>query len=289
MKKILSLLVATALVLAALSACSPAAQTPENTPTPAPGTPPPEEMPELIKIKVGASPTPHAQILAVAKELLLAQGYDLEIIEFTDYVMPNVALDEGSLDANYFQHQPYLTDYNAENGTDLVSIAAIHYEPFGIYAGKTLTLDALADGAQITVPNDSTNEARALALLEAQGLITLKEGVGSAATVNDIVDNPRNLKIVEIEAAQLVRSLQDVDFAVINGNYALAGGLNPTTDALAREEEGSMSATEFANILVVRAADVDKPELQALTAALQSPEVKAFIETNYQGDVVPVF
>ncbi len=176
---------------------------------------------EMKKIIVGASPAPHAEILNAAKEVLASKGYELDIVEYTDYVLPNNALDSGDLDANYFQHKPYLDSFNEQNGTKLVSAGAIHYEPFGIYAGKTSSLDELKDKATVLVPNDVSNEARALLLLEAQGLIKLKEGVGLEATRNDIVENPKNLDIVELEAAQLPRSLPDCDIAVINGNYAI--------------------------------------------------------------------
>ncbi len=297
MKKFLVLLVAAVLGLSLFTGCAttPAAGTAspslsesvsaETAGTTVEATP----SPELVTITVGASPTPHAEILAVVKDLLVAQGYDLQIVEYTDYVQPNVALADGSLDANYFQHQPYLDQYNAENGTNLVPLVAVHFEPLGIYPGKTASLDALADGAQIAVPNDATNEARALLLLQAQGLITLKEGAGINATVNDIAENPKNLQIIEIEAAQLARSLQDVDIAVINGNYAIEAGLNVATDALASEAADSIAATTYANELVVRSGDENRPELQALAAALTSDEVRSFIEETYGGAVVPVF
>ena len=180
---------------------------------------------ELKEIVVGASPAPHAEILNAAKEVLASKGYELKIVEYTDYVQPNNALDSGDLDANYFQHKPYLDSFNEQNGTNLVSAGAIHYEPFGIYAGKTASLEALPDKATVLVPNDVSNEARALLLLEAQGLIKLKDGVGLEATKNDIVENTKNLDIVELEAAQLPRSISDGDIAVINGNYAIEAGL----------------------------------------------------------------
>jgi len=182
-----------------------------------------------------------------------------------------------------------LDDYNEENKTDLVSIAAIHYEPLGIYPGKTKTLEELKDNAQVAVPNDTTNEARALLLLEAQGLIKLRENAGLKATINDIVENPKNLKIIEIEAAQLARSLPDVDIAVINGNYAIQAGLNVATDALAMEEKDSLAATTYANIVAVRSGDEEREDLKALVKALTSEKVKKFIEEKYQGSVVPVF
>ncbi|WP_337811447.1 MetQ/NlpA family ABC transporter substrate-binding protein, partial [Enterocloster sp.] len=202
-------------------------------------------------IVVGASPAPHAEILEAAKPVLEKAGYTLEIKEYNDYVQPNVALDAGDLDANYFQHQPYLDEFNAEKKTELASAAVIHYEPFGIYAGKTASLEELADGAQIAVPNDTTNEARALLLLEAQGLIGLKEGAGLTATKQDIVDNPRNFDIIEMEAAQLPRSLQDVDLAVINGNYAIAAGLK-VADALVCEDSESIGATTYGTVVAVQ-------------------------------------
>ena len=179
---------------------------------------------QLVKLKVGASPTPHAEILAQVKEDLKAQGVDLEIVEYTDYVQPNLAVESGDLDANFFQHKPYMDDFNEEQGTHLVSVASIHYEPMGVYAGKTASLDALPDGAKVAVPNDTTNEARALLLLQDLGIIKLKEDAGLTATKLDVVENPKNIELIEAEAAQLPRSLPDVDIAVINGNYAIQGG-----------------------------------------------------------------
>lgn len=220
---------------------------------------------------------------------MATKGYDLEIVEYNDYVQPNLALDYGDLDANYFQHQPYLDNFNAERGTDLVAVAKIHYEPFGLYPGKTKTIEELKDGAEIAVPNDGTNEARALLLLEAQGLIKLAEGVGMDATVNDIVENPRNLKITEIEAAQLARSLQDVDMAVINGNYAIQAGLNVSKDAVAVEAQDSLAAETYANIVAVKRGNEDREDIKALVEALMSEEVKEFIESTYEGAVVPKF
>ena len=243
---------------------------------------------ELEKLVVGASPAPHAEILEAAREVLASKGYDLEIVEYTDYVIPNNALDSGDLDANYFQHKPYLDSFNEQNGTALVSAGAIHYEPFGIYAGKTASLDALPDGATVLVPNDITNEARALLLLEAQGLLTLKEDAGLEATPTDIVDNPKNLEFVELEAALLPRSLPDEDIAVINGNYAIEAGLK-MSDALAVEDSDSLAATTYGNVVAVRAEDAESDKTKALIEALTSPEVKEFIETTYEGAVVPLF
>lgn len=243
---------------------------------------------DLEKLVVGASPAPHAEILEAARDLLADKGYDLEIVEYTDYVQPNNALESGDLDANYFQHLPYLESFNKENGTNLVSAGAIHYEPFGVYAGKTTSLDELQDGATIAVPNDTTNEARALLLLEAQGLIKLKEDAGLTATKNDIVENPKNLQLYEVEAAQLPRVIGDVDVAVINGNYAIEAGYK-VSDALAVEASDSLAATTYGNIVAVRAGEENDPAIQALIEALTSDEVKAFIESTYDGAVVPLF
>ncbi|HBR08549.1 MAG TPA: metal ABC transporter substrate-binding protein, partial [Clostridiales bacterium] len=264
MKKTFAILLALTLSLSILGGCGAA---------PA-GTPSPTETPDAEDktITVGASVTPHAEILAVAAELLEDQGYTLNIVEFNDYVLPNTATESGELDANFFQHQPYLTNFNDENGTHLVSVAAIHYEPFGIYAGKTTDLSQLADGATIAIPNDGTNEARALLLLEAQGLITLADDASFTATKLDIQDNPKNLVIEELEAAQLVRALPDVDLAVINGNYAIGGGLR-VSEALAVEDASGVSAQTYGNILVVKEGNENLPKIQALAAALQSDQV----------------
>ncbi|EXG87169.1 ABC-type metal ion transport system, periplasmic component/surface antigen [Clostridium sp. ASBs410] len=243
---------------------------------------------QLEKIIIGATPAPHAEILNAAKDILKEKGYELVVKEYTDYVQPNMALESGDLDANYFQHKPYLDQFNEQKGTDLVSAAAIHYEPFGIYAGKTDSIDKLADGAQIAVPNDVSNEARALLLLADQGLIGLKEGVELDATKNDIVKNDKNFKIVEVEAAQLPRSLGDVDVAVINGNYAIEAGLK-VSDALAVEDAKSVAATLYSNIIAVRAGEESSEKTKALIEALTSDTVKKFIEDTYEGAVVPSF
>ncbi len=239
-------------------------------------------------ITVGATPAPHCEILEVAKELMAKDGYTLEIKEFNDYVIPNDSVEEGELDANYFQHITYMNEFNAEHGTHLVSVAGIHYEPFGLYAGKCASLADLADGAQIAVPNDGTNEARALLLLEQEGLITLKEGVGLSATKSDIAENPHNYDIVEMEAQQLPRTLQDVEMAVINGNYAIDAGLK-VSDAVAVEAADGDAATAYVNVLTVKEGNEKNEAVQALVKALQSAEVKAFIEETYDGAVVPLF
>ena len=242
---------------------------------------------ESVTIKVGASITPHSEILEQAKPILAKEGVDLEIVEIEDTVTPNTGLVEGSLDANYFQHQPYLDDFNSENGTDLVSIGSVHYEPFGIYAGKTTDLAELPDGAVVAVPNNVTNEARALLLLEQEGILTLKEDVGIKATVNDIVENPKNITFKEIDPAQLVRALPDVDVAVINGNYAIEGGLS-VKDALAVESDQGVAAKTYANIVVVRKEDENNEALKKLVEVLQSDEIQQYINDTYDGSVVPI-
>lgn len=240
-------------------------------------------------IKVGASPAPHAEILEQVKAQLAEEGYTLEIQEFSDYVQPNLALSNGELDANYFQHITYLEDFDAERGLDLVSAGGIHFEPLCIYPGKTAGFSDLADGAKIAVPNDATNEARALVLLQDQGLIKLKDGAGLSATKNDIVENPKNIEIIEAEAAALPRTLADVDMAVINGNYAIGAGLDPAS-ALASEAVDSEAADKYVNVVAVRPADKDSEKIQALIKALQSDTVKQFIASTYDGGaVVAVF
>ena len=239
-------------------------------------------------IKIGASPSPHAEILAQIEAEVEAQGYTLEVIEYNDYVIPNTAVEQGELDANFFQHKPYLDNFNAENGTSIVSVAAIHFEPLGVYSASVEEISEIGEGALIGVPNDATNEARALLLLEANGLITLKAGAGVSATINDIESNPLNLEIKEIEAAQLPLSLLDLDAAVINGNYAISGGLK-VSDAIAVEESTSVAAETYANILAVKAGNENSEKVQVLINALQSDAVKAYIEGTYEGAVVPVF
>ncbi len=239
-------------------------------------------------IKVGASPTPHAEILNAVKDELAKDGYTLEVVEYNDYIQPNTALEDGQLDANYFQHVTYLNDFNKENGTHLVDAADIHFEPFGLYAGKTSSLDALPDGATVAVPNDTTNEARALLLLQQEGLIKLKDGAGLNATVVDIVENPKNLQIEELEAAQLPRSLQDVDIAAINGNYALGAGLK-VSDALATESDQGEAAKAYANIIAVKDGNQDSEKTKALVKALTSETAKKYIDDTYNGAVVTVF
>lgn len=293
MKKLLSILLCAALVLG-LAACGTAAEEPSAAPAsdaPASDAPASEAPAELEKLVVGASSTPHAEILEAVKGELEALGYELEVKIFDDYIMPNLALADSELDANYFQHEPYLLNFNAENGTELVSAAAIHYEPMSIYGGSKASLDELAEGDIIAVPNDGTNEARALLLLEAEGLITLKEGIDAStetATVLDIAENPQNLEIIEMEAKNIPHSLPDVAFAVINGNYALQAGLTGE-DALASESADSDAAQTYANIVACRNGDENSDKIQALITALTSETCREYIESTYNGAVVPIF
>lgn len=269
----------------ALSACG-AANTAQSTAAPVSTAASASALQTEIVLKVGASPAPHAEILEAANALLAPQGIQLEIVEFDEYVLPNTALEEGDLDANYFQHKPYLDTFNEGNGTHLVSAAAIHYEPLGIYPGKTASLDAVQNGAKIAVPNDGSNEARALYLLEAQGLFTVDHAAGFAATVLDITENPKNIEIIELDADKIPSAVGDVDLAVINGNYAIAAAINNTV--LTQEDAASESATTYANVLAVRAGDETRPEILALIKALQSDEISKFIKDKYQGSVVPM-
>lgn len=240
-------------------------------------------------ITVAASPTPHAEILKVAAEVLAKEGWTLEIKEYTDYVQPNNVVEDGEIDANYFQHVPYLDTFNADNGTHLVSVAMVHYEPFGIYAGTKNAIADLAEGDKIAIPNDGSNRARALLLLEAEGVIKLKDGVGMDATDLDIAENPLNLDIVQMEAAQIANVRDSVALAVINGNYALQAGLNAGTDALAVEDAESISATTYANVLVVKEGNEENEKIQALVKALLSEAVRDYINNTYSGAVVPIF
>lgn len=238
-------------------------------------------------IKVGATPAPHAEILETIKDTLAADGWTLEIVEFDDYVLPNTALEEGQLDANYFQHVLYMNNFNDENGTHLVNAAGIHYEPFGIYAGKCASLADLPDGAKIGVPNDATNEARALLLLEQEGLIKLKDGVGINATKDDIIENPHNYEIYEAKAELLTTLLADVDIAVINGNYAIGAGLK-VADALAIESAEGTATEYYQNIIAVKEGNENNEKIQALIKALKSEAVKKYVQDNYAGAVVPL-
>lgn len=241
---------------------------------------------DAVTLKIGASPTPHVEILNAAKEELAAKGINLEIVEFTDYVQPNLALDSGDLDANYFQHQPYLDSFNQEHGTELVSLGAVHYEPMGIYSTAVTDLAELPEGAKVGIPADGTNGGRALLLLEANGLIKLNPEAGISATKLDIKENPKKIEIVEMEAAQLPLSIGDLSLAVINGNYAMQSGLK-TEDALAIEAADSLAATTYANIIAVKLGDETRPELVTLLEVLKSQTVADFINNTYGGAVAP--
>ncbi|WP_068620115.1 MetQ/NlpA family ABC transporter substrate-binding protein [Paenibacillus tuaregi] len=240
---------------------------------------------EPVKLVVGATAVPHAEILNFIKPKLKEEGVDLEVKEFTDYVLPNTQVFEKQLDANFFQHQPYLDDQNKKNNFNLVSVVGVHVEPFGAYSKKYKTKDEIPNGAKVAIPNDATNGGRALLLLAKNGLITLKDGVGISATVKDITANPKNLEFKELEAAMLPRVLDEVDLALINTNYALEAKLVPTKDALFIEDKDS----PYTNILVARPDNKDSEAIQKLAKALTSADVKKFIEDKYQGSIVPAF
>ena len=238
-------------------------------------------------IKVAASATPHAEILEEAKPILEKEGWDLEVTVFDDYVQPNLVVESGDFDANYFQHIPYLDNFNEEQGTHLVNAGGIHYEPFGIYPGTKKTLDDLEDGDTIAVPNDTTNEARALLLLPDNGVITLKDGAGLEATVKDIEENPKNIQIEELEAAQVSRVKDEVAFVVLNGNYALQAGYSVSKDSIAHETSDSEAAKTYVNIIAVKEGNEDNEAVKALVDVLKSDEIKDYINETYDGAVVP--
>ncbi len=270
-KKILSLLLATSLTAVLLTGCGGSSAGNDKV------------------IKIAASETPHSEILNKAKDILKGQGYDLQVTVFEDYVQPNNVVEQGEFDANYFQHINYLNSFNEENGTHLAVAenGKIHYEPFGIYAGSKTALSDIADGDSIAIPNDTTNEARALLLLEQEGLIKLKEGAGVTATVNDVAENPKNLELVEVEAAQVPKQLKSVAFGVINGNYALEAGLNVGKDALAVEAASGEAIQQYVNIIAVKEGNESAEKIKALTGVLKSDEIVSYINDNYEGAVVP--
>lgn len=275
MKKFIVLVLSLALMTGALVGCSGGNNDQGQTPEPG----------QKEKIVVGATAKPHAEILEVVKPVLEADGIELEIKEFTDYVLINPALAEGQIDANFFQHVPYLEDYNSQNKANLKWIAKIHNEPMGVYSNTLTDINAVSDGATVGIPNDATNGGRALMVLESAGLLKLKEGVGVQATEQDIVENPKNIKITMMDAPMLPRALEDLDLCVINSNYALEANLNPVQDSIFMEPKDS----PFANVLVVRPEDENKESIQKLAKAMQSPEVKQFLEENYPDSCVPSF
>lgn len=275
-KRIASALLAVSLL--SFTACSDKA---DNTQTPSSGAE------ETKTITVGATPAPHAAILEACKDILKEKGYELKIVEFAEYALINPALQDGDLDANFFQHTPYLNDFCEKENADLKALVKVHFEPLGIYKGKTESLDAISDGCEIAVPNDSTNEARALQLLQDNGLLKLKDGVGLLATVNDIEENPHNIKFIEMAAAQIPRILPDVDFAVINGNYALDA--NIADSLIITEDPESEAAQEFANVIAVKAGSENDPAILALKEAITSEKIRTFIEENYGKSVIPTF
>jgi len=242
-----------------------------------------------VRFVIGATPVPHTEILEFIQPKMLAEGIDMQIRTFTDFVQPNHSTQAGDLDANYFQHRPFMDNFNSANGTDMVAVFPVHFEPLALYRSRTENLEDLGSGSIIAIPNDPTNGARALNLLEAAGLITLRDGAGVLATRLDIVDNPLGLDIRELEAAQIPHILPDVDMAVINGNFALQAGLEIGTDSVAQEDKDSISAQTYANYIVVRAGNEDDFRVQTLIRILASDEVREFIESRYEGRVVPVF
>ena len=268
MKKFLAILVTGALIAGTLTGCGGSSK-------------------DDKVIKVAASATPHSEILEQVKPVLEEKGYDLQVTVFDDYVQPNEVVESGEFDANYFQHIPYLNSFNEEKGTHLVNAGGIHYEPFGIYPKTKASLDEVADGDSIAVPNDTTNEARALLLLQDNGLITLKDGAGLEATVNDIVENPHNLEIVELEAAQVPRVVGEVAFVVLNGNYALEAGYSVAKDSIAYESTDSEAAKTYVNVIAVKEGNEDSAKIKALVEALKSDAIKTYINDTYDGAVIP--
>ena len=269
MKKLLAVVLTGAFVVSALAGCGKSTSADDKV------------------IKVAASATPHAEILEQAKPLLEAKGYDLQVTVFDDYVQPNEVVESGDFDANYFQHIPYLESFNEEKGTHLVNAGGIHYEPFGIYPGTKASLDELADGDSIAVPNDTTNEARALLLLQDNGIITLKEDAGLTATKNDIVENPYNVDIVELEAAQVPRVKDEVAFMVLNGNYALEAGFSVAKDSIAYEKADSEAAKTYVNVIAVKEGNENSDKIKALVEVLTSQDIKDYINNTYDGAVIP--
>ena len=284
-KKIIALALALVLSLS-LAACASKTETAASTETASTETAS-ETTESKGTITVAASPTPHAEILAQAKPILEAEAWTLEVKEFQDYVQPNNVVESGEFDANYFQHIPYLENFNEEQGTHLVNAGGIHYEPFGIYPGTKSSLDDIAEGDTIAVPNDTTNEARALLLLQDNGILKLKDGAGLTATVLDIEENPYNVEILELEAAQVPRVKDEVAFVVLNGNYALDAGFSVAKDALSYEKSDSDAAKTYVNVIAVKEGNENSEKIQALVAALKSDTIRQYINDTYDGAVVP--
>ena len=294
-KKVLAVLLTGALAAGVLAGCgNKAEESAPETPAAEEAAPEKEEAPaesaaaeEKGTITIAASSTPHAEILEEAKPILAEQGWALDIKIFDDYVQPNMVVDGGDMDANYFQHIPYLDQFNEEKGTALVNAGGIHYEPFGIYPGTKKTLDEVADGDKIAVPNDTTNEARALLLLQDNGLIKLKDGAGLTATKQDIVENPKKLDIVELEAAQVPRVVSEMAYVVLNGNYALQAGFSVGKDSIAYEQADSEAAKTYVNVIAVKEGNEDNEGIKALVDVLKSDAIKKFINEKYDGAVIP--
>lgn len=287
MKKIITLLLAFVLVLGTLAGCGKSTDDTSGAETSEAEEESSDDVEEKGTITVAASATPHAEILEEAKPILEKEGWDLEVTVFDDYVQPNLVVESGEFDANYFQHIPYLEEFNEEQGTHLVNAGGIHYEPFGIYPGTKDSLEDLEEGDVIAVPNDTTNEARALLLLEANGVITLKEGAGLTATVKEIEDNPLNIEIQELEAAQVSRVKDEVAFVVLNGNYALEAGFSVAKDSIAYETSDSEAAETYVNVIAVKEGNEDSEGVKALVEVLKSDEIKNFINETYDGAVIP--
>lgn len=298
-KKVLATLLTATLAIGALAGCgsAPAADNPAADSSAAADTPAdaaqadtaeaPAAGGELTTIKVAASATPHSEILEAAASALEAKGYKLDVTVFDDYVQPNLVVESGEFDANYFQHIPYLDSFNEEQGTHLVNAGGIHYEPFGIYPGTKSSLDDVADGDVIAIPNDTTNEARALLLLQDNGLLKLADGAGLTATVNDITENPKNIQFQELEAAQVARVKDEVAFVVLNGNYALEAGFSVAKDSIAYESSDSEAAKTYVNIIAVLDGHQNDPGIKALVEVLLSDEIVNYINSTYDGAVVP--
>lgn len=287
-KKVLSTVLAAVLAVGVLAGCGGSSTESKGTDSSAAQSTASSST-EMTKVTVAASPTPHAKILEAAKPLMEKEGYDLEIKTFEDYIQPNEVVSSGDMDANYFQHVQYLQSYNEEHGTDLTIAGEIHYEPFAIYPGTKKDLKDIADGDTIAIPNDTTNETRALLLLQENGLITLKDGItpSVAATVNDIKDNPRNLKIEELEAAQVSRVTGEVAYVVLNGNYAMEAGLSVGKDALAEESSDSTAVKEaYVNVIAVQKGHEEDPGIKALVKVLKSQEIRDYIDKTFDGAVI---